>query len=49
MLSSTSAKAKLFAESFSKKHKHSHEHNLFLAITTELHKCNKNGTVTLKY
>ena len=40
-------KAKLFAEDFPKKHKH--KHNLFLTITIELHKCNKNGTVTLKY
>ena len=49
MSSSSSDKAKLFAENFSKKHTHNHEHNLFLTITTELHKCNKNGTVTLKY
>ena len=30
------------------KHKYHHKHNLFLSVTIELHKCDKNGTATLK-
>ena len=30
------------------KHKYQHKHNLFLSVTIELHKCDKNGTATLK-
>ena len=49
VLSSSSDKAKVFAEHFPKKHKQKNKHNLFLTITIKLHKCNKKGTVTLKY
>ena len=33
---------------FLKYKKHKHKHNLFLTITVELHKRDKNGTVTLQ-